>query len=397
MFKKFLSMSVIAILASLAVPNAPAATFQTLYSFTGGADGAMPFGRMVFNAKTGLLYGTTVIGGSGGGTVFQFNPATKVLTTIYSFTLGGLSGSNPQTPLILNKKGILYGVTTAGGGSPNCAYGCGTIFKLDPATLVLTTLYRFSGQTDGGTPEGRPVFDATQSTLYGTTVSGGDFVDCGVYGCGTIYKLVLAGKVFSTLHAFRSIADDGADSTAGMVADSSGIFYGTANSGGPFGSGIVFKLDPVTSAYTVLHGFDYHVDGSGLDSELLLRNGLLYGTTRAGGPTPAAYGTIFSMDPASGATTTLYSFTDGNDGIFPTGGLVSGPNGSLYGAALQGASAGAGALFALKLTNNKLTVDYDFTGGADGALPEGGLVAGAGGVLYGVTSYGNGTIFSITP
>src|SRR5258707_7929638 len=105
MFKKFLSMSVIAILASLAVPNAPAATFQTLYSFTGGADGAMPSARMVFNAKTGLLYGTTVIAGSGGGTVFQFNPTTNVLATIYSFTLGGLSGSNPQTPLILNKKG----------------------------------------------------------------------------------------------------------------------------------------------------------------------------------------------------------------------------------------------------------------------------------------------------
>jgi uncharacterized repeat protein (TIGR03803 family) len=203
--------------------------------------------------------------------------------------------------------------------------------------------------------------------------------------------------VFSTLHDFRSIPDDGTDSTAGMVTDSSGIFYGAVNGGGPFGSGIVFKLDPVTSTYTVLHGFSYHVDGSGLDSELLLKNGLLYGTTRAGGPTSDGYGTIFSMDPASGATTTLYSFTDGNDGIFPTGGLVSGPNGSLYGAASQGASAGAGALFALKLTNNKLTVEYDFTGGADGALPETGLVAGAGGVLYGVTSYGNGTIFKLTP
>src|SRR5205814_1450340 len=193
--------------------------------------------------------------------------------TIYSFTLGGLTGSSPQTPLILNKQGILYGVTTRGGGLGNCAYGCGTIFKLNPATQVLTTLYRFSGQADGGTPEGRPVFDATQSTLFGTTVTGGDFVDC-TTGCGTIYKLVLAGKVFSTLHEFRSIPDDGTDSTAGMVADSSGIFYGTANSGGPFGSGIVFKLDPVTSTYTVLHGFSYSVDGSGLDSDLLLRNGL---------------------------------------------------------------------------------------------------------------------------
>jgi uncharacterized repeat protein (TIGR03803 family) len=396
MFKKFMIMSVFATLASLAAPHAPAATFQTLYSFTGGADGAAPFGRMVFNAKTGMLYGTTVSGGSGGGTVFQFNPTTQVLTTIYSFTLGGLTGSSPQTPLILSKKGFLFGVTTAGGGLGNCAYGCGTIFKLDPATHVLTTLYSFSGQADGGTPEGRPVFDATQSTLYGTTVTGGDFVDC-TTGCGTIYKLVLAGKAFSTLHAFRSIPDDGTDSTAGMVADSSGIFYGTASSGGPYGSGIVFKLDPATSAYTVLHGFDYHVDGSGLDSELLLKNGFLYGTTRSGGPTTATYGTIFSMNPATGATTTLYNFTDGKDGIFPAGGLVSGPNGLLYGTAAQGTTSGAGALFSLKLSNNKLVADYDFSGGAGGAFPDTGLVAGPGGVLYGVTSYGNGTIFKLTP
>jgi uncharacterized repeat protein (TIGR03803 family) len=396
MFKKFMIMGVFVSLVSLAAPQAQAATFQTLYSFTGGADGAAPFGRMVFNVKTGMLYGTTVSGGSGGGTVFQFNPATLVLTTIYSFTLGGVTGSNPQTPLILSKKGVLYGVTTAGGGSANCAYGCGTIFKLDPTTRVLTTLYRFSGQSDGGLPEGRPVFDATQSTLYGTTVTGGDFVDC-TTGCGTIYKLVLAGKVFSTLHAFRSIPDDGADSTAGMVADSSGIFYGTATSGGPFGSGIVFTLDPVTSAYTVLHGFDYNVDGNGLDSELLLKNGLLYGVTRSGGPTSGAYGTIFSMDPATGATTTLYNFMDGNDGVFPAGGLVSGPKGLLYGTAAQGNTSGAGALFSLKPSNNKFVVEYDFTAGADGALPDTGLVAGPGGVLYGVTSYGNGTIFKLTP
>ena len=397
MFKKFMTMSVFATLASLAASHAQAATFQTLYSFTGGADGAGPFGRMVFNAKTGMLYGTTVSGGNGGGTVFQFNPTTQALTTIYSFTLGGLTGSSPQTPLILGKKGVLFGVTTAGGGSTNCTYGCGTIFKLDPATRVLTTLYSFSGQADGGMPEGRPVFDATQSTLFGTTVRGGDFVDCNTYGCGTIYKFVLAGNAFSTLHAFRSIPDDGANSTAGMVADSSGIFYGTATSGGPYGSGIVFKLDPVTATYTVLHGFNYGVDGNGLNSELLLKNGLLYGTTVSGGPGPGAYGTIFSMDSVTGATTTLYNFTDGNDGIFPAGGLVSGPKGLLYGTATQGTTSGAGALFALKPSNNKFVAEYDFTGGADGASPETGLVAGAGGVLYGVTSYGNGTIFKIAP
>jgi uncharacterized repeat protein (TIGR03803 family) len=103
-FRKFVIVGALAIGASLAVPPVQAATFHTLYGFTGGADGATPYGRMVFDAKTGLLYGTTVSGGSGsGGTVFQFDPSTQVLTTLYSFTLRGLTGSNPQTPLIMNK------------------------------------------------------------------------------------------------------------------------------------------------------------------------------------------------------------------------------------------------------------------------------------------------------
>jgi uncharacterized repeat protein (TIGR03803 family) len=382
----------------LALHSAPvqAATFQTLYNFTNGADGATPYGRMVFNAKTGLLYGTTVSGGSGnGGTIFQFDPTTQTLTTLYSFTLGGTTGSSSQTPMILSKKGDLYGVTTRG-GIGSCAYGCGTIYKFDPVKKTIKTLYAFSGLSDGGTPEGGLVFDATQSTVFGTTVQGGDTVDC-QGGCGTVYKLAIASKSFTTLHAFRSIADDGADSTSGMVADSAGILYGTASNGGPHGSGIVFTLNPATNAYAVLHGFDFHVDGNAPDSDLLLKGGVLYGTTVSGGPDANDDGTIFSMDPGTGAVTTLHGFLPGADGIFPSGGLIAGPNLSLYGTARQGAPSGAGAIFALKPKTNKFTALYDFTGGADGGLPQTGLVAGAAGELYGVTSYGNGTIFKITP
>jgi uncharacterized repeat protein (TIGR03803 family) len=103
------------------------------------------------------------------------------------------------------------------------------------------------------------------------------------------------------------------------------------------------------------------------------------------------------MDPGTGATTTLYSFTDGTDGIFPSGGLMAGPKSSLYGTAKQGTSSGAGAIFALNPATKKFKALYDFTGFADGGLPQTGVVAGAAGVLYGVTSYGNGTIFKITP
>ncbi|MEI9932359.1 MAG: choice-of-anchor tandem repeat GloVer-containing protein [Rhizomicrobium sp.] len=128
----------------------------------------------------------------------------------------------------------------------------------------------------------------------------------------------------------------------------------------------------------MLHGFDYHVDGNAPSSDLLLKGGVLFGTTFSGGPTSDGDGTIFSMDPGTGATTTLYSFTDGTDGIFPSGGLAAGPNSSLYGVAQQGTSSGAGAIFALKTKTNKFTALYDFTGGADGGIPRAGLVAGSG-------------------
>jgi len=397
-FKRYFSVgtAVLALGAGLAAAPAGAATFQTLYSFVGAGDGATPSARMVFNAKNGLLYGTTLSGGSGnGGTIFQFDPATQTLTTLYSFTLGGKHGSSSQTPMILSKKGDLYGVTTRG-GKGSCAFGCGTIYKYDPVKKTIKTLYAFSGLSDGGTPEGGLAFDATQSTVFGTTVQGGDTVDC-QGGCGTVYKLAIASKSFTALHAFRSITDDGADSTSGMVADSAGVLYGTATSGGPHGSGIVFKLNPATNSYAVLHGFDFHVDGNGLNSDLLLKGGILFGTTVSGGPDASDDGTIFSMDPGTGAVTTLYGFLDGVGGIFPSGGLIAGPKSTLYGTAGQGGPSGAGAVFVFKTKTGKLADLHEFTAGADGGIPQGGVVAGASGAYYGVTTNGNGTIYKITP
>jgi uncharacterized repeat protein (TIGR03803 family) len=124
-------------LAALAAgPPAHATTFTTLHSFS-GADGANPVAGLVFGAN-GALYGTTGSGGpSNFGTVFKLNPVTKTLTTLHAFT-NGTDGANPQAGLVFDTKGGLYGTTIYGG--PNNA---GTVFKLDPATETLTTLYSF--------------------------------------------------------------------------------------------------------------------------------------------------------------------------------------------------------------------------------------------------------------
>ena len=377
---------------TIQIGAANAASFQSLYSFAGGTDGSLPYGKLAVD-KSGNLYGTAVSSGAGGGgTVFRFSQSTGVLTTLYAFSLGGLTGSNPQAGVTLAGTNTLYGVTEAGGPSTNCSYGCGTVFKLNIATQKLTTLYSFTGLADGGEPLGGLVIDKA-GVLYGTTVRGG-------VGSGTIFRLDPATKAFTTLHQFGvASAEDGVGPDAAMVLGSSGLLYGTASAGGPHGSGTVFSIDPSSGAFTLLHGFDYHVDGSGLDCTLIFKGTSLIGTTYAGGPTTYNDGTVFSLDPSSGSVTTLYSFTGGTDGLFPDPGVINGPNGRVYGTADQGGSHGAGTAFAVNPKTGKFTLEHDFVI-SDGSQPSGALAEDKSGALYGVTSgggRGDGTIFVIRP
>lgn len=96
-------------------------SFTTLYSFTGGQDGARPVSELV-QGGNGDFYGTTAAGGAGDGTLFRVTPA-GALTTLYTFAAD--EGSAPAAALIRSDDGGFYGVTTRGGVN-----GYGTIFKL---------------------------------------------------------------------------------------------------------------------------------------------------------------------------------------------------------------------------------------------------------------------------
>lgn len=106
-----------------------AGTETVLHSFTGGADGANPYAGLIRD-PAGNVYGTTVNGGaSGKGVVFRVDTSGNE-TTLYSFT-GGADGANPYAGLLRDSKGRLYG-TTYGGGSTACSGGCGVVFQLIP-------------------------------------------------------------------------------------------------------------------------------------------------------------------------------------------------------------------------------------------------------------------------
>jgi uncharacterized repeat protein (TIGR03803 family) len=106
-------------------------TERVLYSFNGGiADGQQPSGGLIFDAA-GNLYGTTGSGGSGGrGTLFELSPHVNGSWTeslLHSFVFNGTDGIEPNTALIMDAAGNLYGTTSQGGVGNN-----GTVFEFTP-------------------------------------------------------------------------------------------------------------------------------------------------------------------------------------------------------------------------------------------------------------------------
>jgi len=99
----------------------------------------------------------------------------------------------------------------------------------------------------------------------------------------------------------------------------------------------------------------------------------------------------------------IHAFSGGGDGSNPYAGVTVGPGGVLYGTAAAGGNHGAGTVFKLSPVNSSWVFSplYEFTGGSDGAYPEGGVVIGPNGALYGTTDEGGeyyyGTVFELRP
>jgi uncharacterized repeat protein (TIGR03803 family) len=201
---------------------------SVLYSFTGGADGANPYGELVRDWK-GNFYGTTNGGGaSGAGVVFKIDKSGNE-SVLYSFT-GGADGGYPLAGVILDSKGILYG-TTNGGGASNA----GVVFKVDTSGNE-TVLYSFTGGDDGGYPLWVVLARDGAGNLFGTTSGGG------ASGAGVVFKVDTSGNE-TVLHSFTG-GDDGGNPFVSVIFGPEGNLYGTADSGGASSAGVVFEIKP---------------------------------------------------------------------------------------------------------------------------------------------------------
>jgi uncharacterized repeat protein (TIGR03803 family) len=156
---------------------------KILYYFT-GTNGGYSYAGLVFDTA-GNLYGTTGVGGSfGGGTAFELTHESTgwIEKTLHNFNSDG----QPLDGLILDAAGNIYGTTVNGG-----PFQGGSVFELAPTergTWTETILYNFNG-TDGGAPSA-PLISDTSGNLYGTTIYGGAYANCGDGFCGgTVFEI----------------------------------------------------------------------------------------------------------------------------------------------------------------------------------------------------------------
>ena len=175
--------------------------------------------------------------------------------------------------------------------------------------------------------------------------------------------------------------NDGGIPYAGVIRSSAGTIYGTTTAGGPQNVGVVFRLD-TTGHETVLHSFAGGEDGANPYAGLITDpQGNLYGTCLKGGSANA--GVVFKLTP-SGEETLLHSFTGGSDGGSRYAGLISDTEGNFYGTTYAGGVSGLGAIYKIS-PSSQLSVLFSFSR-TTGIGPYAGLIRDDGGNLYGAAS-----------
>jgi uncharacterized repeat protein (TIGR03803 family) len=377
------------------IPSATAPWKEyVLHNFTGSPDGAYPQGGLAYSTTAGVFYGTTVDGGGGSGAVYQLAPPSThggAWTETVLYGVPSSRNSQNQYPIgnvFIDAEGTLF-FATQGTINSSDSVIMGTVDALAPPTTsggawTPYVLYALGNGGLVGGPSGDWPFAGVvgyEGSLFGTTSYGGD-LNCGQFGCGTVYELTppeAAGGVWTETTVYQFTGPDGSYPAAGLTVGPDGVLYGTTSFGGTgscssygefFGCGTVFQLTPPSSpdgtwTLSVLYSFtSLNGDGAYPLAVVVGKNGTLYGTTESGGNfvatcpqpvgrAPAGCGTVFELVPPTtpGGPWTenvLHVFAGApGDGSVPTAGLALSPSGILFGTTYSGGANGAGTVFAV--------------------------------------------------
>jgi uncharacterized repeat protein (TIGR03803 family) len=315
---------------------------------------------------------------------------------IHNFTDIGTDGATPYGGPVLDASGNLYGTTYLGG-----KYGNGSVYQLSPSgsDWNYSSLYSFNNLPDGAGPAFGSLAIGPNGALFGTTEGGGYF--------GTAFEIASPevsaskGKEVQT-HIF-GLGTDGAQPIGGVVFDSAGNFYGTTSLGGAYGNGTVFEEKRSGSWWTesVIYSFTGGNDGTNPPAGVTVdAHGNLYGTTSFGGA--HGVGVVYELSPSgSGWTqTVLYTFRGRRDGQYPVGGVVLDQAGNLYGTTFDGGVNGGGTVYELSPSGTgwKFTTLHSFSGAYGGPYNK---LTLANGNIYGFTeaegANGLGSVFKLSP
>jgi hypothetical protein len=424
---------------------AGAQQYQILYNFGSVPnDGANPIGNRVADSA-GNLYGVTFLGGAstcdgGCGTVFELSPNSAggwSESILYNFCAGSDAtcpdGELPQSGLVLDSAGNLYGVTDWGG---TCTGGektnCGIVYELSPPSAsggawTYTVIHAFCQDpnddlcSDGIQPNGPLAIDAA-GTIYGTVQGGGT----GVYTKGAVYELSHSATGWNkrTIYSFCSVVKDflcldGNVPQSGLTFDSSGNLWGTTQTGGPTKTrqgGTVYKLTHGAGTWTetVIASFEtntlqFELPNLDLGAISIGPTGTLYTTYLQ--MEGHQLGGMLSMNSAGGDLETSW-FGTLQEGQLPNSSLlIDDSRGLIYGTTQEGGlnpgdeNLFGGVVFAYDFSGKENVIHYfcQQANCTDGYSPQGGLIQDKSGNLYGTTSGGGvnglneGTLFELFP
>jgi uncharacterized repeat protein (TIGR03803 family) len=336
---------------------------------------------------------------------------------IEDFQFNYANGSNPQSGLVADSAGNLFG-TAFSGGQRLCIdnSGCGLVYELSPPVPPSTrwtekTLYSFQGGADGNSPVGGLVLDKL-GNLYGTTYTGGK------QGNGTVFELSPSfapetGWTKVALYSFQSSPDAGGP-MATLTFDSAGNLFGTTHLGGPNQGGAVFELSPPAQpgsewSEKVLYGFTAfsQLDGCFPQAQVIFdAAGNLYGTTIGGGP--KSQGAVYQLTPQSDGSwteTIIHFFGSGKDGMGPVAALTSTKIGAFLGTTQGGGVSQRGIAYGLSAPNGEgkrqYAVLYNFgTFVGDAVVPKSSLLIVNDHMILGTASGGSseiGAVYQLTP
>ncbi len=318
-----------------------------LYNFTGQNDGAEPITTLTI-APDGTLYSAS--GGGQGigaccGAVFHLQPSPNTprsaltpwdITLLHHFI--GTDGKLPSGSLYFDQSGNIFAATLEGGTNNN-----GVIYELSPSGGGYTQTILFNAPSSGNQTD--PWGDLTpdgSGNLFG--------VFEGAEPPGAVFELSPSGSgwTLNVIYPFTG-GSDGNGPMGGLIRDQQGNLYGTTWMGGDGGGGTVFELSPSNGGWTFTLLYSFPAPAGPTHKLLFDAAGNLYGTTQSGGTW--GNGMIYKLTrPGNGGPwsySTLYNFTGGNDGGLPFCGLIFDADGNLYGTTNGGGAHGFGVAFEL--------------------------------------------------